>query len=101
MHLFFRIPGRVLHWQPPNLHIFHTDPSLVCIVLSLFQIDQKRNSHVMVSDCLVLSLVHTGLKYMTSLIGLESKCTVVNCRVIKNLKQKYCAFAKVFYFHQF
>ena len=22
----------VLHWRPPDIHIFHTDPSLICIV---------------------------------------------------------------------
>ena len=29
--------GMVLHWRPPDVHIFHTDPSLVKTSLSKFQ----------------------------------------------------------------
>ena len=25
--------GTVLHWQPPDVHIFHTDPSLCKIMV--------------------------------------------------------------------
>ena len=48
--------GTVLHWRLPDVHIFHTDPSLVCCVYkqTIVNLNNKRleqTYNCMACDC--------------------------------------------------